>query len=223
MSWTAARGPVALQLHGDRTFDYRNMFRSKSYFLALLERERILGTNDYLEIEHDKPAVYYECLLYLDPRALSEMRTHPDFTRFKNPFFLRFLRANSVDLHGVMDREEAVLHDDLEAHALLPVLRVPSVASKGVSTRNGRYIHFDNFSHISGARSAFIKCGNADHETASYKCQRYCTVHLFTSERDACAFLLAWQMDGYGTSSREEHRLFFPSDDQLKKALELIP
>ena len=50
-------------------------------------------------------------------------------------------------------------------------------------------VHFDNFTHQSGRRRAFVACGCAAHKG---QCRRYVFVNDFTCIEDCVAWLLTW-------------------------------
>ena len=225
MGWKIEKAPRPLTLESARVVDLNNLFRSKSYWAALLDSGNILGPKGCPQICHDKPYGYYECLLHLDQRKLADMRAHPEYARFKNPEYLRILKEQSIEIPALGDVDAMLaLEDNPETVAMAPMLRVPSVSTKRLVSRDGKHhIYFDNFSHSSGSRRAFIKCSNTTHHTPTYECQRYCTLHLFPSDRHACAFLIAWKVEGHTSVDRENHKLFFPTDTQREKALSLVP
>lgn len=227
MGWTADRDAVTLTSESARGVYIRNLFRSKSYFLALLDSPRILHEKRFPGIPHDKPIGFYECLLNLDETALRSMRNDANYPRYKNQHFLSILKGHGVDFDlAVLMNGEVENVDNpvaMELAPLMPALMQPRAANKPIVSRGGMFrINFDNFSHSSGTLRAFIRCGNDDHNQQVTDCQRYTDVKIYDSIRDCCAFLVAWAKDGHCTADRQAHKYFFPTAAQQKVAKALL-
>eukprot|EP00969_Alexandrium_andersonii_P368536 15473113-Alexandrium_andersonii.AAC.1 len=64
MGWAAAARPGPLTAAGARQFARENLFRSASYWQAML-RSREIFAKGAGEIHHGKPRSYFQCLLDL--------------------------------------------------------------------------------------------------------------------------------------------------------------
>jgi len=216
MGWEALPRPATLKDVNTKELCHRNLFRSKSYWIALHHARDIFVGKGVAEIPHDMPHAFYDCLCSLRQASLHSMLAHPDFAKFKNEHFLKFLKGDGVtslsDVPSLADEELADLFEDLDEdevadmHAPLALPMVPRVAARSRFFGDVK-VYFDNCSHQSGQRRAYIKCGNADHHAEQF-CVRYTFLHKHTSEVDCCAWLLAWRHDGHHCESREHHKYF---------------
>eukprot|EP00959_Pyramimonas_sp_CCMP1952_P387811 8127367-Pyramimonas_sp.AAC.1 len=98
MGWEPQRYPDSIKAAADSVFAIENIFRSKSYWIALHSAGSILGERGVTEILHNKPQGYYECLLHLPVDKLGAMLADADFPRYKNQDFLRLLTGEGVDI-----------------------------------------------------------------------------------------------------------------------------
>lgn len=114
--------------------------------------------------------------------------------------------------------------DGAQLQLALPVRPlVPRVdAKRRHDPRCGIKVYFDNCSHQSGQRRAYIKCSSTVHHAEQF-CVRYTFVHMYDSELDCMAFLGSWLLDGApATKSREGHKYFYPSSGQLAATKALL-
>ena len=177
------------------------------------------------EIVHSKPQGYFECLLQLPVDKLEAMLASPDFPRYRNQDFLRLLKGEGIEL-GLLALEDGAppaIEDGMaDFAAMVPAPIMPVVRPFQRRFGNGMFkVMFDGCSHQSGARRAYIKCGNDGH-SADVLCCRYTHVHLHSSEDACCAFLIAWAMHGRGTLDREAHKYFYTSGEQLATATAIV-
>ena len=123
MGWQALPRPEPLKDVDTKELCHRNLFRGKSYLVALHHARDILVGKGVAEIPHDMPYAFYDCLCSLSRASLQSMLAHPDFAKFKNEHFLKFLKGD-----GVTSLAEAPALADAELEDALACLDDDEVA-----------------------------------------------------------------------------------------------
>ena len=148
------------------------------------------------QIAHSGSAAYYEMLL-----------KEPDLSGVQawtlkqcHDFAFEKKRKNNPRAKRAARSEQGPLRLSLE----LPT--IPSVACR-VPGMEDFQVHFDNWTHNSGHRRAFIQCRFSAHGN----CRRYTFLKNHADQATAVAWLLAWAQDASRHESRQAHVAFDPA------------
>ena len=159
---------------------------------------------------------------------MQELLNHENFCKFKHDDFKRFLQGlpiNAGPMPGAIadgsDQEEVLPIVPAAALIARPVAPVIAMSEK---TIGDIVVKFDNWSHSSGKRRAYVVCKNTDHEIIiaaedgtlkTRGCFKYRTLDGFSSIKTCCAYLHAWHTCGQGHVDQPAHILFEPSAAQV--------
>lgn len=186
---------------GDKVFPASMLSRSREYFAKLCRAGELFEAG-LLCIRHQMPEGYYLCCGQLKDKVSFQDR--PDILKLRNTHFLQILKGDrvghvapaascdveldgGVDLLAVMGGDAAPDMDD----ALALVGPLPSAAA-GVEdwspiVRGACIVSFDNCSHASGIRRAYVNCS-----THGLPCQRWAQINKYEDLSMVCGYLFAW-------------------------------
>ena len=149
------------------------------------------------QVAHSGSSAYYEMLLKepdLSAVQAWTLKQCQDFAfekkRKNNPRSKRAARSEQGPLRLILD---------------LPSL--PAVACR-VPGMEDLEVHFDNWTHNSGHRRAFIQCRFPAHGN----CRRYTFLKNHADQATAVAWLLAWAQDASRHETSRGHVAFAPAD-----------
>ncbi len=97
---------------------------------------------------------------------------------------------------------DPVLHDMVLPAGLRPAFEIPPI----VNSRGGR-VYFDNCTHSSGRRRAFICC----RAPGRGRCDKYYFLDKFAGQPHAAAYLFAWLSGAAEAEDHQHHLRFVPS------------
>ena len=179
--------------------------RPESHFKALAFEATIFEKPGGLtKISHCGSSAYYELLLTTDDLTGIEEWTLERTMEFAWPR----KRKKGSDPQSRVARPralEAPMQLQIQIPGEKPVQsRVPGLDS---------VVHFDNFTHQSGRRRAFVACGCAAHKG---QCRRYVFTNDFSCIEDCVAWLLTWVSAAQRFHTTADHVSYNPPNEAVR-------
>ena len=116
-----------------------------------------------------------------------------------------------------MEADDPAPDGDADLLALMPAAAAipiaPGANLAGGMTIGGHQVHFDGWSHVSGDRRAFVTC------KAHMHCRKYQFLNQFKSERECCAWLVAWLKTGEDLPMQICHCYHIPPRSAIEELL----
>ena len=196
--WVASYDAPLLLTRGDVTYPARNVFASKYYFMALLQRDEILSKGLAFIHQHLTQS-YYRMLIALKDLSRIALLSAAELENMSDADFKDILDstpAGQLSLafsssrwtggarRRIQDLNQATLPVPAPPHVIVPV---PFDAPIEAVIRDEHVkVLFDGCSHATGNQRAFLYCKR--HQ----RCRLYRFPHLFASRNHCVAFLMAW-------------------------------
>ena len=212
--WTVESDPHLLALQReDHSIPLSSLLQSHAYFVAMAESPSIFCKPGHLaEISHHGSQAYYLALLRLDDlnavAAIENVPTQPN-ARFValldgQSLSARPLAIEDGDCQGSDTEEEPVpARLGLRPHVLRPDETV-FLAPMTVSMPGFRVAtcHFDQYVHASGRLRVYVGC-----QKHRGQCRLYRFADDYPTRERACAFMLAWALEGELTFPEQDARV----------------
>ena len=80
----------------DQRFCYQNLWRSKSYWIAMRSAQSLFEGKGVTQVLHDRPYGYYECLLQLSAEQLQPLLADANFQLYNNKEYLQVLKGVGI-------------------------------------------------------------------------------------------------------------------------------
>ena len=226
LGWQPGDGkePIKAQ-DSPKSFCLSALTRGRYYWLALCRHEFVFERG-VSQLPHKKPNSFYKCLLDLSQDRLDELMQCPDLPQMLESDFASYLRGGALTVGAAALEDESLDGDDnvVEGARALPpgvVPRMPALLELHEFQIGDVKISFDNWSHSSGKRRAYVRCRNEDHHVERW-CGRYRTIDGFSCVRECAAHLHAWLVYGEDRPTHDRHKFFFPTDAQVAASRALL-
>ena len=210
-AWKPTRNKPEWRLKGTRKLLPSHLLDAPEAHLNALAMDDSIWQKpgDLQRISHSGSAAYYRMLLQEPDLTGVQDWTLEQCREYTLPKKRKAARSRAGQPGGVSKRAEP-LRLALELPTAPPVqARVPGLLDLAV--------HFDNFTHQSGNRRAFVKCLHAAHGNS---CRRYTFVNQHDDETTAVAWLFAWAQDAARHATSEAHVAYNPSHAAVRRMKE---
>lgn len=215
-SATAITGPLVQG--GPMIYDVNVLSKSKAYLLALLHCESIFAKR-VAGIHHDRTQAYYMCLLHLPAEKLISIE---GLVAEKQARKLLTEALPVGEPLAIMDGDGDASDDEQVGRGIAQELwgnggRIVQAPTAHECVVDGtRIVVHRTWSHSSGALRFYLRCPGLGH----HRCFRYTQRSKYNSDEECIAFLLAWAAHGSGLESKEQHKGFAPTPEQLAQMLD---
>jgi hypothetical protein len=219
---------------GQRQFSW-DLLRPKSYWVALVHSQTIFAKpGGLLRILHAGVDPYLKALLGMkDLKAVADI---PDqqlksltSTQFRD--LMKGINGPLEIADGLSSEDEGALEDDPESQdegggranrrSKRVNLCIEDIPAVDVSVGQlALKVHYDNFSHRSGRRRAWVVC------PLHIDCEKWVFLHSHPNPRRAAAYLVAWMKLGFSVKRRNQAQKNLglkPTNSEVDSCLDDLP
>ena len=199
--WSTDEQPGEWHKQGDENhLPEKILDRPESHFKALCFQDAIWEKPGELrQISHSGSAAYYEMLL-----QEADLSGVQDWTL--------------AQCQGFTASRKRRVRPRAQTAPLRFSLDLPSLPSQNcrIPGMSDFVVHFDNWTHTSGHRRAFIQCRDPRHGN----CRRYTFLRSHASQATAVAWLFAWVQAAHQYATSKDHVAFNPADAVIERVQE---